>query len=100
MTVILPLCIHVCHCQTQECKVHSAELQYLKKQKEKVDEVSGILGFTIVHCVLLKSLFPQLKGTLRDAQNKVDVSKAEITRIKNELSPVEVPPCLPKCIAI
>jgi len=75
--------------QTQECKVHSAELQYLKKQKEKVDEVSGILGFTIVYCVLLKSLFPQLKGTLRDAQNKVDVSKAEITRIKNELSPVE-----------
>ena len=33
----------------QECKVHSAELHHLKKQKEKVDEVSdSILRYTEV----------------------------------------------------
>ena len=37
------VCVSVCLAlglQMQECKVHSAELQYLKKQKEKVDEVN------------------------------------------------------------
>ena len=31
-----------------------------------------------------------MKGNLQDAQKKVDNSKAEITRIKNELMPLEV----------
>ena len=35
-------------------------------------------------------LFLQLQRTLKETQGKVDVSKAEITRIKNELAPVEV----------
>ena len=32
----------------------------------------------------------EVKGNLQDAQKKVDNSKAEITRIKNELMPLEV----------
>ena len=38
----------------QECKVHSAELHHLKKQKEKVDEVSdSILRYTEVYWGIL-----------------------------------------------
>lgn len=33
----------------------------------------------------------QLKDRLNETQKKVDASKAEVTRLSNELSPVEVP---------
>ena len=50
MHVYMCLCLSVCvsmYLQMQECKVHSAELHHLKKQKEKVDEVSdSILRYT------------------------------------------------------
>lgn len=32
----------------------------------------------------------EVKGNLQDAQKKVDNSKADLTRIKNELVPLEV----------
>lgn len=55
--------------QMQECKVHSTELQYIKQQKQKADE---------------------LQEKLKESERKVAATTAEITRVKNELRPVEV----------
>ena len=49
LSVCLSVCLSLC-LQMQECKVHSAELHHLKKQKEKVDEVSdSILRYIEVY---------------------------------------------------
>eukprot|EP00731_Ephydatia_muelleri_P020288 Em0013g15a len=55
--------------QLQDCKLHTTELQYIKQHKQKADE---------------------LQDKLRESERKVAATTAEITRIKNELRPVEV----------
>lgn len=54
--------------KNQECKEHTIELDYLKKQKLKAEE---------------------LEGDLKDMQRKVECSKAEIMRISRDLRPIE-----------
>ena len=39
---------------------------------------------------MMESLTWQVRGDLQDTQKKVENSKADITRIKNELVPMEV----------
>ena len=51
--------------------------------------ISATVNWSIL-CFYHGVLFLQLQRTLKETQGKVDVSKAEITRIKNELAPVEV----------
>jgi DNA repair protein RAD50 len=54
--------------KSQECKVYSTEMEYLKKHKLKADEV---------------------EGERQDMQRKVETSKVEILRISSELAPIE-----------
>lgn len=72
--------------QNGEIKVYKAELFHLRKQKDKVDEVSYLVSIV---CAFLYSK-EQIKTNLKETQKRVDNSKAEITRIISELSPAEV----------
>lgn len=77
--------------QTSEIRIYKAELHHLTKQKEKVDEVSEVLVERLASCVdLTLHSWQQVKASLQEAQKKVETSKVDMTRIKNELTPLEV----------